>query len=76
MIFRDVTGTVGKTPMVELGRLGRGLPGRVVAKLEMQNPCGSVKDRVGVALIENAERQGGRLSQSSGPTAHTYYALC
>lgn len=58
MIFRDVTATVGKTPMVELGRLGKGLPGRIIAKLEMRNPCGSVKDRVGVALIENAERQG------------------
>jgi len=44
--------------MVELGRLAKGLPGRVVAKLEMRNPCGSVKDRLGVALIENAERQG------------------
>jgi cysteine synthase A len=58
MIFRDVTETVGRTPMVELGRLAKGLPGRVVAKLEMRNPCGSVKDRVGVALIEDAERQG------------------
>jgi cysteine synthase A len=44
--------------MVELGRLAKGLPGRVVAKLEMRNPCGSVKDRLGVALIEDAERQG------------------
>ena len=44
--------------MVELGRLAKGLPGRVVAKLEMRNPCGSVKDRVGVALIEDAERRG------------------
>src|SRR5712691_3933067 len=44
--------------MVELGRVAKGLPGRVVAKLEMRNPCGSVKDRVGVALIDNAERQG------------------
>jgi len=58
MISSDVTATVGRTPMVELGRLAKGLPGRVVAKLEMRNPCGSVKDRVGVALIENAERQG------------------
>jgi cysteine synthase A len=58
MIFPDVTATVGKTPMVELGRLARGLPGRVVAKLEMRNPCGSVKDRVGIALIEDAERRG------------------
>ena len=58
MICGDLTATVGKTPMVELGRLGRGLLGRLVAKLEMRNPCGSVKDRLGVALIENAERQG------------------
>lgn len=58
MIFRDVTATVGKTPMVELERLGRGLPGRVVAKLEMRNPCGSIKDRVGIALIEDAEHRG------------------
>jgi cysteine synthase A len=58
MIPRDVTATVGKTPMVELGRVGRGLPGRVVAKLEMRNPCGSVKDRVGVALIDDAESRG------------------
>ena len=58
MIFDDLTATVGKTPMVELGRLGRGLPGRLVAKLEMRNPCGSVKDRLGVALIENAVRRG------------------
>jgi cysteine synthase A len=58
MIFSDLTATVGGTPIVELRRLGRGLPGRVVAKLEMRNPCGSVKDRVGVALIEDAERRG------------------
>jgi cysteine synthase A len=58
MILRDVTTTVGKTPMVDLGRVGRGLHGRVVAKLEMRNPCGSVKDRVGVALIEDAESRG------------------
>ena len=44
--------------MVELGRLTNGLPGRVAAKLEMRNPCGSVKDRVGVALVEDAERRG------------------
>jgi len=58
MIFPDATATVGRTPMVELARLGRGLPGRIVAKLEMHNPCGSVKDRLGLALIEDAERRG------------------
>jgi cysteine synthase A len=58
MIFRDVAATVGGTPLVELGRMGKRLPGRVIAKLEMHNPCGSVKDRLGVALIDNAERTG------------------
>lgn len=58
MILRDITASVGKTPMVELARIGRGLPGRIVAKLEMRNPCGSVKDRVGVALIDDAEHRG------------------
>src|SRR6266550_2601481 len=50
MIFDDVAATVGGTPLVELRRLTAGLPGRIVAKLEMRNPCGSVKDRVAVAI--------------------------
>lgn len=58
MIFKDLTATVGNTPIVELARLASGLPGRVFGKLEMQNPCGSVKDRLGVALIDDAERRG------------------
>jgi len=58
MIFPDVTATVGRTPLVELGRLAAGMPGRVVAKLEMRNPTGSVKDRLGLALVEDAERRG------------------
>lgn len=58
MFYSDSTLTVGKTPMVELARLTKGFAGRVLAKLEMRNPCGSVKDRIGVALIEDAERRG------------------
>lgn len=58
MIFPDAAATAGNTPMVELRRIGHGLPGRVLAKLEMRNPCGSVKDRVGVALIDDAEARG------------------
>jgi cysteine synthase A len=58
MLFSDVAATVGKTPMVELARISRGLPGRIFAKLEMRNPCGSVKDRLGLALIDDAERSG------------------
>jgi len=44
--------------MVELGRLSSATPGRVVAKLEMRNPAGSVKDRLALALIDDAERRG------------------
>lgn len=58
MIFQDAMQTVGHTPLVELQRITKSLPGRVLAKLEMRNPCGSVKDRLGVALIEDAERRG------------------
>lgn len=58
MIQRDVCDTLDRTPLVELSRLARGLPGRVVGKLEMRNPCGRVKDRLGVALIDDAERRG------------------
>lgn len=58
MIFPDATTTVGKTPLVEISRIGRGLHARIVAKLEMRNPCGSVKDRVAVAMIDDAERKG------------------
>lgn len=56
MIFSDHSKTVGNTPLVALNRVGE--IGRIAAKLEMRNPCGSVKDRLGVALIEEAERKG------------------
>jgi cysteine synthase A len=58
MIYPSVLETVGKTPLVELRRIGAGLPVRLLAKLESRNPCGSVKDRIGVAMIEEAERAG------------------
>jgi cysteine synthase len=54
----DVADLVGRTPMVRLRRLDEGLPGEVFAKLEALNPAGSVKDRIGVAMIEAAEAQG------------------
>jgi len=57
-LCHDVLATVGKTPMVELSRLAGGLPGRIAAKLEMRNPCGSIKDRLGLALIQDAESRG------------------
>jgi cysteine synthase A len=50
--------SVGDTPLVALSRLGEGLPGEVCAKLEYLNPGGSVKDRIGVAMIDAAEAEG------------------
>ena len=58
MIYADAVATIGRTPLVELGRLARGLQGRLLAKLEYRNPGGSIKDRVAVALIDDAEERG------------------
>ena len=58
MIYRSLVETVGGTPLVALSRIGKGLPGRLVGKLEMRNPLGNVKDRVATAMIEAAERKG------------------
>jgi cysteine synthase len=54
----ESSAVVGNTPLVALARLGADLPGEVVAKLEFFNPGGSVKDRIGVAMIDAAERDG------------------
>ncbi|MFH0838860.1 MAG: cysteine synthase A [Candidatus Omnitrophota bacterium] len=57
-IFEDITKTIGRTPLVRINKLSRGLPGTVLAKLEFFNPLSSVKDRIGVAMIEAAEKEG------------------
>lgn len=57
-IAPGVTELVGNTPMVRLGRMSQGLGATVVAKIESRNPCGSVKDRIALAMIEAAERAG------------------
>nr|MBA2296833.1 pyridoxal-phosphate dependent enzyme [Actinomycetota bacterium] len=49
---------VGSTPIVRLDRIGRDVPARLLAKLEYLNPGGSNKDRIGMAMIDAAERQG------------------
>ena len=54
----EASAVVGDTPLVALRRLGEGLPGEVCAKLEYFNPGGSVKDRIGVAMIDAAEEAG------------------
>jgi len=57
-ILSDLMQAVGETPLVRLNALGRGLPGALVAKLESMNPLGSVKDRIGAAMIQAAEARG------------------
>ncbi len=57
-IYDDVTQLVGRTPLVRLNRLTEGLEAQVVVKLEFYNPANSVKDRIGVAIIDAAEKAG------------------
>lgn len=57
-IAENITQLIGNTPLVALSKLGKGLPARVVAKCEFCNPASSVKDRIGLNMIEAAERSG------------------
>ncbi|MET1036404.1 MAG: cysteine synthase family protein, partial [Arthrobacter sp.] len=57
-IYNDVTEIVGRTPLVRLNRLAEGLPATVAVKLEFYNPANSVKDRIGVAIVDAAEQAG------------------
>jgi cysteine synthase A len=57
-IYDSIIDTFGNTPLVKIPKLNRGLGGTVLVKLESFNPAGSVKDRIGIAMIEAAEREG------------------
>jgi len=57
-IYDDITKTVGRTPLVRLNRITKDLPATFLVKLESFNPLSSVKDRIGVAMIEAAEAKG------------------
>jgi len=58
MIAPDITQAVGRTPLVRLSRIAQGYPAEIAGKLESRNPCGSVKDRIARAMIEDAEAKG------------------
>jgi cysteine synthase A len=57
-IFADITKTIGKTPLVRLNRIKKGLNADILVKIESFNPLSSVKDRIGAAMIEAAEKAG------------------
>jgi cysteine synthase len=57
-IYRDITETMGDTPLIQLNHVGRDLPARIVVKHEGFNPFNSVKDRIGTAMIDDALRDG------------------
>ena len=57
-VAKSVIDTIGNTPLVELQRITKDLPGKVLVKLEYFNPLASVKDRIGAAMIEAAEKDG------------------
>jgi cysteine synthase len=81
-IYSNITWTIGNTPLIRLNRMTKGLNADVVAKIESFNPMGSVKDRIGLAMIEEAEREGKIkegttiLEPTSGNTGIALAAVC
>jgi cysteine synthase A len=56
-IYEDITGAVGNTPLIRLNRMGKDLPADIVVKLESSNPLSSIKDRIGVSMVDEAEKE-------------------
>ena len=73
-IYDDITQTIGNTPLIRLRRVTEGCKAEVVAKLENFNPLWSVKDRIGVAMIEAAEQLRGTAGERQIKNAEI--ALC
>src|SRR2546425_6448479 len=57
-IYNDIVETVGRTPLVKLSKVTAGVPATILLKCEFFSPLGSVKDRIGMAMIEDAEKRG------------------
>src|ERR1700693_2723000 len=57
-IYNDIVETVGRTPLVRLNKVTNGVPATILLKCEFFNPLGSVKDRIGMSMIEDAEKRG------------------
>ncbi len=57
-IFNDITETIGNTPLVKLNKLTAGLNASIAVKLESHNPMGSVKDRIALSMLDDAEKSG------------------
>src|SRR5213082_1277021 len=57
-IYNDIVETVGRTPLVKLSKVTAGVPATILLKCEFFNPLGSVKDRIGMAMIDDAEKRG------------------
>src|SRR6059058_5305873 len=57
-IYNDIVETVGRTPLVKLNKVTAGVPATILLKCEFFNPLGSVKDRIGMAMIADAEKRG------------------
>ena len=79
-IHNNLSELIGNTPLVRLNRMTQGLSADVVVKLESANPCNSVKDRIGLAMIEAAEREGliepGKTTLVEPTSGNTGIALC
>ncbi len=61
---KDIIDAIGNTPLVRLNKINKGLKPQIFAKLESTNPGGSVKDRIGISMVETAERRTGILNRA------------
>ena len=71
-IYNSVLETIGKTPLIKLSRLTTGAKATILVKLESRNPGGSVKDRICISMVNEAEKQGTHQTRSHHYRAHQW----